>query len=264
MKNPILVTGFFDNLQAREVRFLEEAAKLGPVHALLWDNPDARFTLAERRYFLEALRFVHKVTITTLNPLMIEKEHLSAGTWVWPAWEGSPERLAFCARQGIPCQIISPQAVQGYPIAENELAEPEAAMKKKVVVTGCFDFIHTGHVRFFEEASAYGDLYVVVGADPNVHLLKGEGHPLFPQDQRRYLAGAFRYVKSALISTGSGWMDASPEIERLKPDIYLVNDDGDKPEKRRFCAEHGLEYIVLQRTPALGLPPRSSTDLRGF
>ena len=103
-----------------------------------------------------------------------------------------------------------------------------------------------------------------MGHDANVRLLKGEGHPLFPADERRYVAGSIRYVKQALISTGHGWMDAEPEIERLKPDAYAVNEDGDKPEKRAFCAEHGLEYIVLKRTPKAGLPRRASTDLRGF
>lgn len=264
MKLPILVTGNFDNLQAAQVRFLEEAARYGPVHALLWDDPAARFTLAERKYFLKAIRHVDKVTVRALNPLMTEKELLPVGIWTWPFWEDSPERLGFCAQQGILCRVIPPEAIQGYPPDAIEHTEPDAAGKKKVIVTGCFDYIHTGHVRFFEEASAYGDLYVIVGADTNVRLLKGEGHPLFPQDQRRYMAGAIRFVKAALISTGRGWMDAAPEIERLKPDIYLVNDDGDKPEKRQFCAENGLEYIVLERRPAPGLPPRSSTDLRGF
>ena len=60
------------------------------------------------------------------------------------------------------------------------------------------------------------------------------------------------------------WMDAAPEIDRLQPDVYAVNEDGDKPEKRAFCEEHGLEYAVLKRAPEEGLPRRQSTDLRGF
>ena len=50
-----------------------------------------------------------------------------------------------------------------------------------VIVTGCYDWFHSGHVRFFEEVSAYGDLYVIVGHDANIRLLKGDGHPLFSQ-----------------------------------------------------------------------------------
>jgi len=104
----------------------------------------------------------------------------------------------------------------------------------------------------------------VVGHDANIRLLKGEGHPLFPQAERRYLAGAIRHVKQALVSSGDGWVDADPEIRRLAPDIYAVNEDGDRGGKREYCQKMGIEYLVLKRTPAPGLPPRSSTDLRGF
>lgn len=75
---------------------------------------------------------------------------------------------------------------------------------------------------------------------------------------------SIRYVKQALISSGHGWMDAEPEIAIIKPDIYAVNEDGDRPEKRMFCESHGLEYIVLKRSPKAGLPRRQSTALRGF
>jgi len=137
---------------------------------------------------------------------------------------------------------------------------PEAA----IIVTGCYDWFHSGHVRFFEEVSAHGDLYVVVGHDANIRLLKGEGHPLVPQEERRYVCGSIKHVKQALISTGAGWLDADPEIQRLKPDTYAVNEDGDKGGKREYCEKLGIEYLVLKRTPAPGLPKRTSTDLRGF
>jgi glycerol-3-phosphate cytidylyltransferase-like family protein len=119
-------------------------------------------------------------------------------------------------------------------------------------------------VRFFEEVSALGDLYVALGSDRNVRFLKGEGHPLIGQEERRYVVQSVRYVTRALISSGEGWMDAEPEIAWLKPDIYVVNQDGDKPEKRAFCEQHGLEYVVLKRLPRPGLPRRQSTALRGF
>ena len=42
----------------------------------------------------------------------------------------------------------------------------------KVFVSGCFDVLHSGHIRFFEEASQYGDLYVSIGSDKTVEELK--------------------------------------------------------------------------------------------
>jgi cytidyltransferase-like protein len=136
--------------------------------------------------------------------------------------------------------------------------------RKRVIATGCYDWLHTGHLRFFEEASEYGELNVVIGSDANVRLLKGEGHPLFSQEERRFVVGSFKAVARCLVSTGSGWLDAEPEIRALEAERYVVNEDGDKPEKRRYCEEQGIEYIVLKRTPKEGLPRRSSTDLRGY
>ena len=85
---------------------------------------------------------------------------------------------------------------------------------------------------------------------------------MFPDSERRYLVQSIRYVKQALISTGHGWLDAEPEIRRIKPHIYAVNEDGDRPEKRQYCQSHGIEYRVLRRLPKQGLPRRQSTDLR--
>lgn len=75
---------------------------------------------------------------------------------------------------------------------------------------------------------------------------------------------SIRCVKEALVSSGQGWMDAAPEIKLKQPQIYAVNEDGDRREKRKFCVQNGIEYVVLQRLPKEGLPRRTSTALRGF
>jgi hypothetical protein len=95
-------------------------------------------------------------------------------------------------------------------------------------------------------------------------LLKGEGHLLFCQAERRYVVGSIKYVKQALIATGSGWLDADPEIHRLSPQIYAVNEDGDKGGKREYGEKLGIRYVTLKRKPAGGLARRSSAELRGF
>ena len=100
------------------------------------------------------------------------------------------------------------------------------------------------------------------------------------------------------ISSGWSWLDAEPEIERIQPHIYAVNEDGDKPEKLRILrcprdripsppshaqgrpaaeAEHGFERVLtdgstriralfsapgLGRTTA-GAVPRQAVAWRG-
>ena len=78
------------------------------------------------------------------------------------------------------------------------------------------------------------------------------------------MVASIRYVTQALLSSGNGWMDAEPEIALIKPDMYAVNEDGDKVEKKAFCEAHDIEYVVLQRLPKEGIPKRESTALRGF
>jgi cytidyltransferase-like protein len=170
-----------------------------------------------------------------------------------------PDKAAFCLAHGIRYHVVRNAQLAGFPPA---VALPSAPGRRKVLVTGSFDWFHSGHVRFFEEVSGLGDLYVIVGHDRNIRLLKGAGHPLYPEQERSYLCGAIRFVKRALVSSGDGWLDAEPEISQLEPDIYAVNEDGDKAEKREFCRAHGIEYVVLKRTPKPGLPQRSSTDLK--
>lgn len=73
---------------------------------------------------------------------------------------------------------------------------------------------------------------------------------------------SIRYVKDAFINAGHGVMDFIPTVDLVKPDILVVNEDGGNDEKRRFCEERGIEYVVLQRTPQEGLQARSSTSLK--
>jgi cytidyltransferase-like protein len=266
----IIVSGGFDDIRSRDLRFLEEAAKLGGLTVLLW--PDAtlqkltgkppKFPLAERLYFLNAVRHVGKVVeadaATDFNSL---PKNLRADLWVDTEITASTARKKFAAENKIAYRVLGPDELKGFPESAPAASAPG---RKKVIVTGSYDWFHSGHVRFLEEVSACGDLYVIVGHDANIRLLKGEGHPLIPQDERRYVVGSIKFVKQALISSGDGWLDADPEIKQLRPDIYAVNEDGDKGGKRDYCRKLGIEYLVLKRTPAPGLPRRSSTDLRGF
>lgn len=268
----VVVSGWFDDIRSRDLRFLQEAATLGELTVLLWTDgaiqqiagTPPRFPLEERRYFLEAVRYVSRV-IDVGSSILLDSLPQIAGLrpqiWADTQTASNAAREQFCRTHKIEYHVFTPKDLAGFP---EPPPMPSAPGRKKVIATGCYDWFHSGHVRFTEEASAFGDLYVCLGSDDNVRLLKGEGHPLLPQGERRYMVGSIKYVKQALITTGTGWVDADPEIRRLKPDIYVVNEDGDKGGKREYCQRMGLEYLVLKRTPAPGLPKRTSTDLRGF
>lgn len=258
-------------MRSKHIRFLEEAAKLGQLTVLLWNDNllletignEPKFTETEREYFLRAIRFVTDVKrIRGSDELKSVERVTGFKPDVWVVGLDANAMEGECAiSQDIKLREISESDLRGFPVHQ---PSPVAPGTKQVVVTGCYDWLHSGHVRFFEEVSGYGELHVVVGNDANVRMLKGPRNPMHSEDERRYVVGAMRFVKQAWVSSGQGWLDAEPEIARIKPDIYAVNEDGDKGGKREFCEQRGIEYLVLKRTPAPGLPKRSSTELRGY
>jgi cytidyltransferase-like protein len=267
----VVVSGGFDDIRSRDLRLLQEAAEVGELTVLLWDDQaiekitggPPKFPLAERNYVLNAIRYVgNTIPVGNVTPDSLpEIPGLRPEIWADLEPGANDARKKFCRDKNILYRVFSDEELAGFPESPSISAPPG---RKKVVATGCYDWFHSGHVRFCEQVAAYGDLYIIVGHDQNVRLLKGEGHPLLSQEERRYAVGSIKYVKQALISSGEGWLDADPEIRRLKPDIYAVNEDGDKGGKREYCQKLGIEYLVLKRTPAPGLPKRTSTDLRGF
>jgi cytidyltransferase-like protein len=261
----VLVHESFDDLRSSDIRFLQEAARFGEVHVILWSDEAVRrntgrspeFPQEERLYLVQSLRYVKSVVLTD----GVVPPPAGFDVWLVAQKNDRPDRRAYAESQGLSYRVLPSSELAGFPLPR---AVKAAVRAPKVVVTGCFDWFHSGHVRFFEEVSGLGTLHVVVGSDRNLRLLKGDGHPMFPQDERRYQVASVRHVAQAHISTGEGWLDAEPEFRIIKPDIYAVNEDGDKPEKREFCDRNGIRYVVLRRTPRTGLVARKSTDLRGF
>jgi cytidyltransferase-like protein len=270
----VAVTGSFDNLRSPDVRFLEEASRLGNLHVALWSDETVRaiqgksprFGERERLYLLQAMRYVSQVAVvrgTIEGDLLPRLDSGRPDIWVVDESRDTPAKRAHAEAHGLRYHVLKNNDLKGLPVPPFAARAIDSS-RKRVIVTGSFDWFHSGHVRFFEEASSLGDLYVVVGHDANIKLLKGEGHPLLSQDVRLYMVQSVRYVKQAMISTGHGWLDAEPEMAAIKPHVYVVNEDGDRPEKRAFCAEHAIEYVVRKRIPKEGLPSRQSTELRGF
>lgn len=270
----VVVSGSFNNLRSRDFLFLEKASRRGELHVVAWDDElalalgsgDLKFPREEREYLLQAIRYVREVSFVSgpLDPAAVPATgDETPGVWAVREADDMPSKRAACEAAGIEYLVVKDADLEDFPPIPVAAADPDSA-GRKIVVTGCYDWFHSGHVAFFEEVSGHGDLYVVVGHDENIRLLKGEGHPMFPARERRYMVQSIRYVTKALVSTGTGWMDAEPEIARIKPDAYAVNEDGDKPEKSAFCEQQGMEYLVLKRVPKEGLPKRESTALRGF
>ena len=56
----------------------------------------------------------------------------------------------------------------------------------KVMVSGCFDLMHPGHIKFLQDASELGDVLIVcIGSDRTIHSLKGKP-PYFDEHKRQF------------------------------------------------------------------------------
>ena len=88
---------------------------------------------------------------------------------------------------------------------------------------GCFDVLHVGHIRYLQDAARVADVLVVgVNGDDSVRMLKGEGRPVMPQDERAEIISAIRGVSYVTI-----FDEKSPGrlLQTLKPDFQCKGTD---------------------------------------
>ena len=96
----------------------------------------------------------------------------------------------------------------------------------RVMASGVFDILHTGHISYLEQARAMGDeLVVVVASDSTVRRRKHE--PVTPAQMRVRIVAALRSVDRAVIGHDGDMYDILAEI---RPDIIVLGHDQDFDE----------------------------------
>lgn len=130
--------------------------------------------------------------------------------------------------------------------AAQELIDKLKKEGNKVVFTnGCFDILHVGHMRYLEEAKAFGDyLFVGVNSDESVRRLKGPTRPINNELDRAELLAGLKSVDFTVIFTEDTPVEL---IEELKPSIHIKGGDykkEDLPETKVVESYGGEVYIV--------------------
>jgi len=139
--------------------------------------------------------------------------------------------------------------------------------KKKIVFcSGCFDILQSGHAVFFNQCKEYGDLLVVgVGRDSTLEQLKGPGRPVNPEQNRVHLIAAMEDVDFAVLNDkeiGEGKIDFKNVLVKLKPDIFIINDDDSAVnEKKSLCDSLGIKIQEVTRMVPEELTPTSTTRI---
>ncbi len=118
-----------------------------------------------------------------------------------------------------------------------------------VAAGGCFDLLHTGHVRLLRRARDLGDaLVVLLNSDQSVRQIKGDGRPVVPAEDRARVLAALGCVDGVAV-----FDETSPAaaLERLRPDIWVKGGDytGVELPEAEVVQRHGGEVVLLPTVP---------------
>ena len=132
------------------------------------------------------------------------------------------------------------------------IAESLRVQGRNLVLTnGCFDLLHTGHVRYLQAARALGDaLAVAINGDDSVRALKGEGRPLNTESHRAEIVAALACVDYVVTFPE---VRVTRLIEKVRPSIYVKGGDYTPaslhPEERAALEKVGAEIRILPFEP---------------
>jgi FAD synthetase len=127
----------------------------------------------------------------------------------------------------------------------------------RVMATGTFDLLHTGHIYFLKEARKLGDeLVVVVACDNTVRKLKHE--PVTPENLRVDIIKELRMVNRAVIGKED---DMYEIVVELNPDIITLGYDQihDTDTLKKELHKRDLDHIKIVRLSKM----ENVSDLEG-
>lgn len=113
------------------------------------------------------------------------------------------------------------------------------------LANGCFDLLHVGHVRYLQASKREADLLLVaLNTDAGVRVLKGEGRPLQPEDERAEIIASLACVDFVTLF---GEPTVGRVIELLQPDVQCKGTDYSEetvPEREVTLGNGGRVAIV--------------------
>jgi cytidyltransferase-like protein len=121
-------------------------------------------------------------------------------------------------------------------------------MSKKIVrvaVSGAFDPIHVGHIRYIREAAKLGDQLIVI-LNQDAFLLKKKGFVFWPFNERKEILENIKGV-SEVVGAVDEDQTVSKTLEMLKPDIFAKGGDRTGPSnipEVNTCRNIGCKVVT--------------------
>lgn len=120
--------------------------------------------------------------------------------------------------------------------------------KSVVLVGGCFDILHVGHIKFLGQAKKAGDsLVVFLESDDSVRQIKGEGRPINSQEDRAQVLSALAVVDYIIcLPKKMADHDYDQLLVKLKPDILATTrGDPHRHHKERQAKLIGAKVVEV-------------------
>ena len=101
-----------------------------------------------------------------------------------------------------------------------------------VLVGGCFDILHLGHITFLEEAKKLGKtLVILLESDETIKRLKGENRPINRQTDRAEMLTKLKTVDYVVmlpeLKNNQDYIDL---IKKINPKIIAISGGDEKIE----------------------------------
>jgi len=128
---------------------------------------------------------------------------------------------------------------------QQRVADWRRAGERITLANGCFDLLHVGHVRYLRAARELGGkLVVAVNGDDSVRVLKGEGRPIMPAEERQEILASLADVDAVVVFSEK---DVRALIREIHPDFHAKGTDYTAegvPERSEVEAYGGRVVIV--------------------
>ncbi len=128
--------------------------------------------------------------------------------------------------------------------------------QKIVLLHGCFDQLHKGHIELFSFAKKRGVVFVGIDNDASVKNLKGKTRPTLPLAKR--LEAVSKHKSVDFIFVLQPEKDYYIYFRKLYKDLspdYLITADGEYLQKRKERSkELGIKLIVMKKKVFLNKP----------
>lgn len=121
---------------------------------------------------------------------------------------------------------------------------------KLVLIGGCFDLLHFGHITFLEQAKKLGDkLIVALESDENVRRMKGANRPIHTQEQRKTMLLAL-WVVDEVIMLPPLKTDAeyATLVTKTQPSVIAITEGDIMEDKKRLHAGLvGADVVIIPK-----------------